>query len=235
MGGLGFIDDKAAIVFGVTKNSGVAQNNALLDGLLVAKFDTGTEFPQLVLGDGGHDGKPQLRILVQGVDIVILEEYANPAGQQLAGELNGIQSVSGEAGDFLCNHKVKFPGSGILYHAVKILPVPGGSAGDALVDIARDKGPGGIFLDEVLVIANLIAQGIQLLIGFGGNTGIEGDSQRKVINGLGVEKLPYVVYIHGVPLKFVVSCSIIMIAHITKFYNPELTGKSGNPLPDCRL
>jgi len=112
--------------------------------------------------------------------------------------------------------------------------LPGGSAGYALVNIARDKGPGGIFPDEVLVIANLIAQGIQLLIGFGGNTGIEGDPQRKVINGLGAEKLPYVVYIHGVPLKFVVSCSIIMIAYIAKYYNPKLTGKSGNPSPDCR-
>ena len=231
---MGFIDDKAAIVFGVTKNSGVAQNNALLDSLLVAEFDTGAELSQLVLGDGGHDGKAQFRVLVQGVDIVVLEEYANPAGQQLTGELDGIQSVSGEAGDFLCNHKVKFSGGGILYHAVKILPVPGGSAGNALVDIARDKGPGGIFLDEVLVIANLIAQGIQLLIGFGGDTGIEGDPQRKVINGLGAEKLPYVVYIHGVPLKFVVSCSVIMISYIVKFYNPELTGKSGNPSPDCR-
>ena len=177
----------------------------------------------------------ELSFLVQGIDVVVLEEYANPAGQQLAGELNGIQSVSGEAGDFLCNHKVKFSGGGILYHAVKILPVPGGSAGNALVDIARDKGPGVIFLDEVLVIANLIAQGIQLLIGFGGDTGIERDPQRKVINGLSAEKLPYVVYIHGVPLKFVISCSIIMIAHIAKLYNPELTGKSGNPLPDCRL
>ena len=59
--------------------------------------------------------------------------------------------------------------------------MPGGSAGYTLVNIARDKGPGGIFLDEVLVIANLIAQGIQLLIGFGRNTGIGGDPQRMVL------------------------------------------------------
>ena len=30
-------------------------------------------------GDGGHNGKPQLRILIQGVDVVVLEEDAHPA------------------------------------------------------------------------------------------------------------------------------------------------------------
>ena len=76
-GGLPLVDDQPPIVFDVAEDAAVAQYDVLLDGLLVAEFDTGAKLPQLVLCDAGHDGQPQFRILIEGVDVVVLEKHAD--------------------------------------------------------------------------------------------------------------------------------------------------------------
>ena len=124
----------------------------------MAKADAAGELAQLILGDGGHDGKPQLSVLVQRIDVVILEEDRNPGGQQLAGEGDGIQRIAGKAGDLLGDDQIEGPGLGVLDHAVKILPLAGRDAGEPLVGIAGDIVPGGVLANEILVISHLIAQ-----------------------------------------------------------------------------
>ena len=77
---LGLVDHKSPAVLAVAEDAAVAQDDTLPDGLLVAKADAAGELAQLILGDGGHDSKPQLSVLVQRIDVVILEEDRNPGG-----------------------------------------------------------------------------------------------------------------------------------------------------------
>ena len=42
---------------------------------MASEFDMGGELAQLIVGDGGHDGKAKLGILVKGVAVVCLEEH----------------------------------------------------------------------------------------------------------------------------------------------------------------
>ena len=159
-GGLVLVDDQALILLAVAENPVVAQHHAVFDGLLVAEFYPAGQFSQLILGDGGHDGQPQLRVLVEGIDVVVLEKDADPVAQKLAGKLDGVQGIAGETGDFLGNYQVKFVLGRVVDHAVEVFPAFGGDAGQALVDIPGHKGPGDVFLDEILVILNLVAQGV---------------------------------------------------------------------------
>ena len=133
-----------------------------------------------------HDGQAQLRVLVQGVDVVVLEEHPHTGVQQLPGVLNGVQRVAGEPGDLLGDDEVEQPGPAVLHHAVKVLPLPGGGGGQALVDVARHVGPVGVFADQAFVVLNLVAQGVELFVGFTGHTGIEGHPEREVIDRAGL-------------------------------------------------
>ena len=54
---------------------------------------------QTKLEPEGHDGEPQLRILVKGVDIVVLEIHTDAEPQQLARVAEAVKGVSGETAD----------------------------------------------------------------------------------------------------------------------------------------
>ena len=124
----------------------------------MTEFYAVAELAQFVLGDGGHDGQPQLGVLIKGVDIVILEEYAHAAAEKLPGKLNGVQRIAGKTGDLLGDDKVKGTLRRVIDHAVEVLAALGGDAGQALVNVAGDKRPRGVPADEVLVVLDLVAQ-----------------------------------------------------------------------------
>ena len=62
----------------------------------MAKFYAAAELAQLVLGNGRHDGQPQFGVLIEGVDVVILEEHAYAVTEELSRELDGVQRVTGK-------------------------------------------------------------------------------------------------------------------------------------------
>ena len=195
-------NDKAAIFFGISKNPAVAQNDLVPDGLLMTEFHTGTELSQFILGDGGHDGQAKFGIFIQGVDIVVLEENTHTVTQQLAGILDGIQGITGKAGNFLGNHKIELVLCGILNHPVEILTLFRGDTGKTFVNVAGNKRPVLVSFDQILVVSDLIAQRVQLLITFGGNTGIVSNPQGDVINGFCAKQSPGEMNIHerGAPV-----------------------------------
>ena len=160
------VDDQSAIFLTIAENTAVAQHHIVLYGLLMAEFYAAAELAQLVLGNGGHDGQPQLRVLIEGVDIVVLEEYAHAVTEKLPRELNGVQRVAGKAGDLLGDDQIEFILRRVIDHAVEVLPVLGGYAGQALVNVAGDERPCGVPADEVLIVLDLIAQRVQLFIRF---------------------------------------------------------------------
>ena len=195
-GGLLLVDDQSPVVLGVAEDPVVSQDHVVLDGLLMAEFDTAAELAQLILSDAGHDGQPQLRVLVEGVDVVVLEEHAHPGGQQLPGVLDGVQGVSGKAGDLLGDDQVEQPCLGVLHHPMEVVPLFGGGRRQALVNVARHKGPGAVAPDQILIVGDLVAQRIQLLVALRGHTGVVGHPQRQVIYAPPLQLLPDHVNVH---------------------------------------
>ena len=204
-GGLLLVDHQPAAVLPITKDPAVAQHHTLLDGLLMTKLHTAGQLAQLILGDAGHDGQPQLAVLIQGVDVVILEKHPYPGGQQSAGILDGIQGISGKTSDLLGNDQIKKSRLSILDHPVEILPILCSGGREPLVNIAFHIGPVDIAANQILIIGYLVPQGIQLLIGLAGYPGVEGHPQGDVIDAHSPELLTYGVDIHVVPPKFVLS------------------------------
>ena len=161
-----FIYNQTAIIFDISKDTAVAQHYILLDGLLMPKFHTGGQLAEFILCDGGHDGQAKFRVLIKGIDVVVLEKNADSRIQQLSGILDGVQRIASKTGDFLCDNKIKFTGFCIIHHAIEILTAFGGNTGQSLVNISRHECPRSVLPDEILVITDLVAQRVQLLIRF---------------------------------------------------------------------
>ena len=130
------------------------------------EFHTGGQLTEFILCDGGHDGQTKLRVLVKGVDIIVLEKDTDSRIQELSGILDGVQRIASKTGDFLCDNKIKFTSLGIIHHAIEILTAFGGDTGQSLVNISRHECPRSVLPDEILVITDLVAQRVQLLIRF---------------------------------------------------------------------
>ena len=191
------VNDQPAVFLAIAENAAVSQHHVILDGLLMAEFYAAAELAQLVLGNGRHDGQPQLGVLIEGVDIVVLEEHAHAVAKELPRELDGVQRVTGKTGDLLGDDQIKFVLRCILDHAVEVLTVLGGDAGQALVNITGYKCPRGIPADEVFVVLNLITQRVQLLVRLGGHAGVVRHPYGNVIYALCPQLLPDRMYIHN--------------------------------------
>ena len=56
--------------------------------------------------------------------------------------------------------------------------------------------PVGVFADEVLIIGNLVAQGVELFVLFTGHTGVVGNPHGNIIDRFCFELLPCGMYVH---------------------------------------
>ena len=194
--GLFFVDNKTAIVLDITKDAAIAKHYILLDGLLMAEFHSGGQLAKFVLCDRGHDRQAKLGVLIKGVDVVVLEKDSDSRIQKLSGILDGVQRITGETGNLLCDDKIKLARLGIIYHAIEILTALGGNTGQPLVNISRHECPCAVLSDEFFVISDLVAQRVQLLIRFRGNTGIVGYSKRNIVDAFHPQHLSDRMYIH---------------------------------------
>ena len=193
------IDGQPPAVFHIAEDTAVTQNHLVLDGLLMTKLDTAGKLAQLVLCDRGHNRQPELRIFVQGVDIVILKKHAYTAAEKLTGVLDGVQCVSCKTGNFLGDHKVKFVLCGILNHPVEILTFLGGNAGQTFINVTGNESPVTVALDQLVVIGYLIAQGIELLVALRRNTGVISHPQGNIVDGFHTQLLPNTMDVHTTP------------------------------------
>ena len=116
----------------------------------------------------------------------------------MPGELDGVQGVSGKSGNFFCDNQIELIPGRVVDHAVEVLPLFRGGSRQALVNVARHEDPVGVFPDEILVIGDLVAQGVQLLVAFRGHPGVEGHPQGEVVNRAGFQLLAEVVNVHGI-------------------------------------
>ena len=109
--------------------------------------------------------------------------------QKLLRVLDAVQRITREARDLLRDDKVKHSPLGIRDHPQKAVPFVGAGAGNALVYVSGDVRPVGIFLNKLCVVLNLVFQTALLLHLLSRNAGVEGYTQRQVINRLALPHL----------------------------------------------
>ncbi len=167
----------------------------------MAEFDAARKLAQLVLRDAGHDGKAQLGVLVERVDVVVLEKNADACGEQLARVPDAVERVARETGDLLGEDEVEFVVLRVLYHALKVVALARRHTGKTFVDIAVNEDPRRIAADEIAVVADLVVERVQLLVAVGRNTRVEGYAQRDVAEPRRAQLLPYRKDVHKMHLE----------------------------------
>ena len=93
----------------------------------------------LLLGEGGIDGSDELAAHIGGVDALALEADIDAQLLQLPHRLQTVLCVPGEAGDGFDEDLVDEPSAAVHHHALEILPLCGGGAGDTLVGCCTER------------------------------------------------------------------------------------------------
>ena len=164
--------DGHAAVFHIIAQQRPSEDHSPLHLPGLTPLDPGGRLAALLLGDGAHDGKPQLRVRLQGVDGVVHKQDTHAQPSQLPGVGNGVQDVSGETADLLGDNQPEFPHVGVVNHPVEGCPLFGGCARDALVSVDLIQLPVRLAGDVLLEIALLRLKGIGLVILVGGDPAV---------------------------------------------------------------
>lgn len=106
---------------------------AVLDGLTLAPADIGGDGFTFGLGEGGVERNEEFTFRINGVDVLLLEDHGDAEASQLTGIADGIQRVSGEAGDRLGEDHIDLALPALADHAKELLAPAGGGSCDALV------------------------------------------------------------------------------------------------------
>ena len=176
-------DGEPAVLFVIAPQAVVPKNMAVSDGLPEPELQPFRQLAHLILRHAGHHHQPELAVAVQSVDVVVLEQDGHAAVQQFLRILDTVQRIPGKPGNLLGDNQVEPPLPGVCNHAQEPLPPPGAGAGDALVHIAGDVCPPGIFFNQLRVVLNLVFQTALLFRLFRGNPGVKGHPQGQVIDG----------------------------------------------------
>src|SRR5699024_5877457 len=118
-------------------------DTALLHGLPLSPADPATGALALSLGEGSVEGNQELTLRVDGVDILLFEDYRDAQAPQLPGVIEGVHGVSSEAGDRLGQDHVDLSLAALADHPQKFLPFIGGGTCDALICKYTGHGPVG--------------------------------------------------------------------------------------------
>ena len=124
------------------------------------------------MGEGGVDGGDELAAHIGGVDALALEADIDAQLLQLPHCLQTVLGVPGEAGDGFNEDLVDEPPAAVRHHALEVLPLCGGGAGDALVGVDIHHAPLSLAGDQLGVVAVLRREGVELVIGVRADTGI---------------------------------------------------------------
>ena len=91
---------------------------------------------------------------------------------QLARGLQKFQGVPGEPGNGLHQDSLDLPGPAVLEHPFEFIPLLQAGAGNALIGVDVRQLPTGVLGDEVGVVADLGAVGVELVFGVGGHPAV---------------------------------------------------------------
>ena len=135
----------------------------------------------LLLGEGGIDGGDELAAHIGGVDALALEADIDAQLLQLPHRLQTVLCVPGEAGDGFDEDLVDESSAAVRHHALEVLPLCGGGAGDALVGVDIHHAPLSLAGDQLGVVAVLRREGVELVIGVRADTGISRYPQLRIL------------------------------------------------------
>ena len=150
---------------------------AVLDGLTLAPADISGDGFTFGLGEGGVERNEEFAFRVDGVDVLLLEDHGDAETSQLTGIADGIQRVSGEAGDRLGEDHIDLALPALADHAKELLAPAGGGSCDALVREDVHHRPIRILHDLLGVVRFLVLIAGQLLFITGGYAAVSGDAQ----------------------------------------------------------
>ena len=114
---------------------------------------------------------------VDGVDVLLLEDHGNAETSQLTGIADGVQRISGEAGDRLGEDHIDLALPALTNHAKELLAPTGGGSCDALIRENVHHRPIRILHDLLGVERFLVLIAGQLLFITGGYAAVSGDAQ----------------------------------------------------------
>ena len=158
-----FVDVHLAAMHIVAQHT-ASEHHALFHAALLPPLDALGCFAAFLLRDGGHDGEPQLRIGVKGVDVVVHEDHANAVPPQFTGITHAVQRVSCKTGDLLRNNEVDLAPLCRIDHAVECLALFRVGARDALIRKHLHQFPLRLPLDVLAKIPLLALKGIRLIL-----------------------------------------------------------------------
>ena len=150
---------------------------AVFDGLALAPADIGGDGFALGLCEGGVERDEEFTFRIDGVDVLLLEDHGDAKAPQLTGVADGIQRISGEAGDRFGKDHVDLALSALADHTQEILTPAGGGSRDALIREDIHHCPLRIFHDLFGVEGFLVFVAGQLLLITGGDAAIGGNTQ----------------------------------------------------------
>ena len=149
---------------------------AVLDGLTLAPADISGDGFTFGLGEGGVERNEELAFRINGVDVLLLEDHGDAETSQLTGIADGVQRISGEAGDRLGENHVDFALPALADHAKELFAPAGGGSCDTLVREDVHHRPIRILHDLLGVEGFLILIAGQLLLIAGGYAVVSGDA-----------------------------------------------------------
>ena len=150
-------------------------DTALLHGLPLSPAHPAAGALALSLGEGSVEGNQELTLRVDGVDILLFEDYRDAQAPQLPGVIEGVHGVSSEAGDRLGQDHVDLSLAALADHPQKFLPFIGGGTCDALICKYTGHGPVGFLHDFLCVVGELVLITGELFLAVGGHPAVCGD------------------------------------------------------------
>ena len=145
---------------------------ARFHGLALAPAHPAAGALALGLGEGPVQCDQELALLVDGVDVLFLEDDWDTQAPQLPGEVEGVHGVAGEAGDGFSQNHVDLPLPALADHPQELLPLAGGGAGDALVREYPGHRPARFLHDLLGVVGELIFIAGELLLAVRGHPAV---------------------------------------------------------------
>ena len=112
---------------------------------------------------------------IDGVDVLLLEDHGDAQVPQLAGVLDHVQGVPGEAGQGFCQDEIDPALAALANHLLELFSALDGGACDAFIRKHRCHGPLGILRDFLGVIGPLGLVAGELLLVVSGDAAVSGD------------------------------------------------------------
>ena len=154
------LDDRLLAI--ISENVAIAVEDTVVHGRLLTGFHADRGFAAFVLRQRRHDGEPKLTITVERFYIVVDEKDLHTPAFQVAGVLERVHRVAGEARYLAGYDQVELAPFRRRDHSHEMRALICGRARDTFVDILLDEIPFGVRRQDRLVPVHLVFKRRQL-------------------------------------------------------------------------